>query len=72
MLKKGVYPYQYMDSMDRFDETTLPNIEKFYSKLQLKHISEKDYKHAKKVWHSFKIKALREYHDLYVQADTAQ
>ena len=35
-----------MDSMDRFDETTLPNIEKFYSKLQLKHISEKDYKHA--------------------------
>ena len=39
--------------MDRFDETTLPNIETFYSKLQLKHISEKDYKHAKKVWDIF-------------------
>ena len=58
--------------MDRFDETTLPNIEKFYSKLQLKDISEKDYKHAKKVWDIFEIKILGEYHDLYVQADTEQ
>ena len=58
--------------MDRFDETTLPNIEKFYSKLQLKDISEKDYKHAKKVWNIFEIKTLGEHHDLYVQADTAQ
>ena len=72
MFKKGVYPYEYMDSMDRVDETTLPNIEKFYSKLQLKDISEKDYKHAKKVWNIFEIKTLGEYHDLYVQADTAQ
>ena len=72
LLRKGVYPYEYMDSMDRFDETTLPNIETFYSKLQLKHISEKDYKHAKKVWDIFEIKTLGEYHDLYVQANTAQ
>ena len=72
LLRKGVYPYEYMDSMDRFDETTLPNIEKFYSKLQLKDISEKDYKHAKKVWDIFEIKTLGEYHDLYVQANTAQ
>ena len=72
LLKKGEYPYEDMDSMDRFDETTLPNIEKFYSKLQLKDISEKDYKHAKKVWNIFEIKTLGEYHDLYVQADTAQ
>ena len=72
MLKKGVYPYENMDSTDRFDETTLPNIDKFYNKLQLKDISEKDYKHAKKVWNIFEIKTLGEYHDLYVQADTAQ
>ena len=38
-----------MDSMDRFDEKELPAIEKFYSKLQVKHISENDYKHAKKM-----------------------
>ena len=61
-----------MDSMDRFDEKELPAIEKFYSKLQVKHISENDYKHAKKMQDVFKIKTLGEYHDLYVQADTAQ
>ena len=48
---------------------TLKNV---YSKLQLKHISEKDYKHAKKVWDDFEIKDLGEYHDSYVQGDTAQ
>ena len=69
LLRKGVYPYEYMDSMDRFDETTLPNIEKSYSNLQLKHISKDDYKHANKVWDTFEIKTLGEYH---VQADTAQ
>ena len=56
LLKRGVYPYEYMDSMDRFDETTLPNIGKIYSKLQLKDISENDHKHAKKVWDIFEIK----------------
>ena len=60
-----------MDSMDRFDETSLPSINKFYSKLQVKDISEKEYKHVKKVWDVFEIKTLGEYHDLYVQADTA-
>ena len=34
LLNKGVYPYEYMDSMNRSDETTLPNTEKFYSNLQ--------------------------------------
>ena len=61
-----------MDSMNRFDETSSPSIEKFYSKLQMKHINENDYKHAKKVWNVFERKTLGEYHDLYVQADTAQ
>ena len=61
-----------MDSMDRFDETSLPSIDRFYSKLQEKDISENDYKHAKKVWDVFKINILGEYHDVYVQVDTAQ
>ena len=61
-----------MDSMDRFDETSLPSIEKFYIKIQVKYLSEKEYKHAKKVWHVFEIKTLDENHDLYVQTDTAQ
>ena len=61
-----------MDSIDKFNETTLPNIEKFYSKLQMKNISSDEYNHAKKVWDNFEIKTLGEYHDFYVQADTAQ
>ena len=61
-----------MDSMDIFNKTELPSIKKFYSSLQMKHISENEYKHARKVLEMFNIKTLGEYHDLYVQADVAQ
>ena len=46
LLKKGVYSYEYMDSWKRYDETTLPNKEAFYSKLYLKNIIDEDYIHA--------------------------
>ena len=61
-----------MDSMDKFNETTLPSIEKFYSNVQHKNIANDEYNHAKKLWEHFEIKTLRDYHELYVQADTAQ
>ena len=70
LLRKGVYPYEYMDSWEKFDENTLPHKEGFYSNLYLQDISDKDYTHAQKVWDVFKIKNLGEYHDLYVQTDT--
>ena len=72
LLKKAVYHYEYMDSWERFDKTSLPNKEYFYSKLILKHISEADHTHVQKVWDTFNIKNLGEYHDLYVQCDTVQ
>ena len=56
-----------MDSWERFDETSLPDKEAFYSKLNLEDITDEDYEHAQKV---FGIKNLAEYHDLYVQSDT--
>ena len=46
LLRKGVYPYEYMDSWGRFNETSLPSKKDFYSELSLEDISEKDYKHA--------------------------
>ena len=55
MLRKGVDPYEYMDSWKRFDET-LPEKEDFYSDLTTEDIIDADYKHAKKVWKNFKIK----------------
>ena len=59
-----------MDSWEKFDETTLPPKEAFYSNLNLEGISDEDYPHAQKVWDVFKIKNLGEHHDLYVQSDT--
>ena len=70
LLRKGVYPYEYMDSWERFDETSLPDKKAFYSKLNLEDITDKDYEHAQKVWEVFEIKNLGEYHDLYVQSNT--
>ena len=70
LLRKGVYPYEYIDSRERFDETSLSDKKDFYSELNLEDIIEKDYEHAQKLWEGFKIKNLGEYHDLYVQNDT--
>ena len=54
--QKGVYPYDYMDSFQRFSERSLPEIEDFYSILNDTNISESDYEHAKRVWSTFQIK----------------
>ena len=70
LLRKGVYPYEYMDSWKRFKEESLPDKESFYSELNNEHITDEDYEHAQKVCDTFKIKNLGEYHDLYVQSDT--
>ena len=70
LLRKGVYPYEYMDSWKRFKEESLPDKESFYSELNNKHNTDEDYVHAQKVWDTLKIKNLGEYHDLYVQSDT--
>ena len=72
LLRKGVYPYEYMDSWERFNEEQLPSLVKFYSQLNPKHSTKDDYKHAQKVWNTFNIRNLSEYHDLYVQSDTLQ
>ena len=71
LLRKGVYPYEYMDSWKRFKEESLPDKEYFYSELNKEHITDDGYAHAQKVWDTFNIKNLGEYHDLYVQSDTA-
>ena len=68
MVRKGVYPYDFMNSFDKFNEK-LPNKEDFYSILNDEHISDKDYQHAQTVWNEFKLETMGEYHDLYLKTD---
>ena len=49
LLRKGVCPYEYMDSWQRFDETELSNKESFYSELNTEDITDEDHEHAQKV-----------------------
>ena len=50
LLREGVYSYEYMDSQEKFNETSLPDKRAFYSKLYLKDITDKDYTYAQKVF----------------------
>ena len=70
LLRKDVYPYEYMDTWEKFNETSLPDKEAFYCKLNKEGITDDDYAHAQKVWKLFEIKNLGEYHDFYFQSDT--
>ena len=65
LLRKGVYPYEFAESVERLNATELPPKSAFYSKLNDSDISDEDYTHAKTVWTEFRCKTLREYHDLY-------
>ena len=70
LLRKGIQPYEYKDSWERFGQTSLPDKETFYSSLNMEGITSVDYRHAKRVYKGFKLKNLGNYHDLYVQSDT--
>ena len=40
LLRKGVCPYEYMDSWEKFSETELPDKQSFYSKLNKEGITD--------------------------------
>ena len=63
--QKGLYPYEYMDSLERFKENKIPSKEAFYSRLNEEGISDEGYERVKKVWEVFGMKTLQDYHDLY-------
>ena len=70
LLRKGVYPYEYMDSWEKFNETSLPSKEDYYSNLNMEDIDDIDYRHGNNVFKGFKLENLGDYHDLYVQSGT--
>ena len=69
MKEKGVYPYDYIDAVKKFAEKRLPQRRDFYSLLTDEDISEKEYQHAQKVWDTFRIENIGQYHDLYLKSD---
>ena len=69
LTRKGVYPYDYVSSLDKLSETQLPRKEEFYSKLNDEDITDDDYQHAIRVWNTFKCQSIRDYHNLYLKSD---
>ena len=67
--QKEFYPYEFMDTEEKFNDTKLPPREVFYSKLTGKGITEKNYKHAWNVWNTFKMKTFKDYHKFYNETD---
>ena len=67
--RKGVYPYDYMDSFGRFDETKLPSQDAFLSKLSGSPCSYSEYTHATRVWTAFGYRTMADYHDIYLHLD---
>ena len=69
MSHNGVYPYDYMDSFEKFNEKELPTKDQFHSILNDQHITDDEYNHDKEVWNTFMIRTLSDYHDLYLVSD---
>ena len=66
---KGVYPYDYFDTFDKFRLKQLSPQAKFCSRLTESNINNDEYERAKRIWEHFGIKNLGQYHDLYLQTD---
>ncbi|XP_024873084.1 uncharacterized protein LOC112455417 [Temnothorax curvispinosus] len=69
LTRKGVFPYEYVDSADKLRETELPPRKVFYSSLTDETASESDYEHAMRVWRRFRVRDLGEYSNLYLKTD---
>jgi len=66
---KGVFPYEYFDQLDKFNDTSLPEIGAFYSHLKEESITGDDYERAQQIWTKFECKSFKDYHDFYLKTD---
>ena len=67
--KKGVYPYDFMDSFEKFNNRDLPTKDQFYSILNDEQITDDEYIYAKEVLDTLYIKTMGDYHDLYLVSE---
>ena len=70
LFAKGVFPYEYFDSLDRFQETHLPPQSAFYNNLNMQSLSDDDYLRAQNIWETFECVNFKNYHDFYLRTDT--
>ena len=71
LLRKGIYPYEYMTSWDKFKEPVPLDKKLYYSELNDENISDSDIEHVKKLCNAFKIANLKDYTELYVKSDVS-
>lgn len=69
LIRKGVYPYEYMTDETKFSDRRLPDKRYFFSALSRDDIADKDYRHAQRVWEKLKCNDLGQYHDVYLKSD---
>ena len=69
VIRKGVFPYEWLTDVACFAQPCLPQKDQFYSRLNSNGITDADYTHAKDVWKTFEMSTMREYHDLYLKTD---
>jgi hypothetical protein len=69
LLRKGDFPYEYIDSIDRLKEKHLPSKENFSSTLKGTEISDANYERALFVFNEFGCKTIGDYMRLYCQSD---
>ena len=67
--RKCVYPYDYMDSVERFEETALPSQDAFFNKLSGSSCLDSEYTHATRMWDAFGCETIADYHNVYLQLD---
>ena len=64
---RGVYPSEYIDDWEKFNEASLPEKEDLNSHLNIEDITDANYVHTKRVCKDFEIEDLGEYYDFYVR-----
>jgi len=69
LLRKGIYPYDFMDTMDKFNVEELPSKECFFNSLTNKSISDKEYEFAQEIWSKYNCKSMKDYHNVYLSTD---
>ena len=69
LCKKGHYPYEWVNGIDKLDHIGLPPIESFYSQLKQKGLKPKEYEHAQHVYETLNCQSFRDYHTAYLHSD---